>query len=140
MILEAVGACLVTYAVHESAADDYARTIVRAQRIVTDATGIRFAEVAGDADVTYTQYPRFVLNPVAEGETAVLGEWVPAIRTVRLTTQFHPARLPLVLHETLHAVGVGHVEDPAAVMAPTLSGVVDLTPADLAAMQGVTCE
>jgi hypothetical protein len=147
-VLELVfaAACMVTYNVDASASVDYIRTIPRAQRIVTEATGIQFVSVSNsaDADVTYVQHKGFVLPakvptiPV-HGMSAV-GAWVSNTKTVHLSTQFRPARLPIVLHETLHAVGVHHVDDPKAVMSSTLTFTTTFTDADREALARVSCE
>ena len=136
-------ACMVTYNVDASATVDYIRTIPRAQRIITEATGIQFVSVPGPADITYVQHKGVVLpakvptSPV-EG-TAALGAWEYATKTVHLTTQFRSTRLPLVLHETLHAIGVPHVDDPASVMAAKLTFTTTFTDADREALARVSC-
>jgi hypothetical protein len=145
MIDVLLSACLLTYRV-DSSVTDYTATIPRAQRIVTEATGYQFVEVAeGPADVTYVQDGRKWLP---EYGPSVWGYWtgrasVGGSQTIILTTQQRGVmpwiRLPLTIHETLHAVGVSHVDDPSALMASVSNFNVEFTAADLEAIEGVKC-
>lgn len=129
---------IVTYRIDASAQSDYGRTIPRAQRMISELTGIAFVPAAPGqpADATYVQHPESVISPVDE-VLGVVGMWDKPI--VRLTTQPKYVRLSLVLHETLHVVGVHHVDDPMSVMSPIFTWSHILTEVDLQAISAVSC-
>lgn len=81
------------------------------------------------------------------GYTASRGPWtsdVTGIAVVRAgsglaTNRNEPGSHQVVLlHELLHAVGIGHIDDPDAVMYPN-TGATRLNEADLAAIAQVAC-
>jgi hypothetical protein len=138
-------ACLMTYKV-DSSVTDYNATIPRAQRIVTEATGIGFARVLdGPADITYVQDGR---KSLPEYGPSVWGYWTGAAelggsQTIILTTQQRGVmpwiRLPLTIHETLHALGATHVTDPNALMAPVSKFNTEFTEQDWQQIEAVKC-
>ena len=120
--------CVVTYSV---AAPTFQRTIPRALRAVTSATGVQFREVAADADIAYEQ-----IAVVPGDATAILGMFDATSDTVYLGTVPGMNRLSLTLHETLHALGVEHVAEDGYLMSALFSGVTTITDHDI---EGVRC-
>jgi hypothetical protein len=128
MIAALPPACTVTYSVE---APSFQRTIPRALKAVTAATGIRFQQVPAGGDIHYEQS-----NIVIEGATTTLGMFDPASHTVYLGIIPGMSLLSLTLHETLHAVGAGHVPEDGYLMSASFSGSTTITGHDV---EGLSC-
>lgn len=129
-------ACYMSYAI-DPTASTFEGEIARALGVITRHTGISF--VAGDSGLPEIALTfRALPDPGMRSDgTVPLGYWSARDRTIFLTPVPRSLRYPLVLHETMHAVGVGHATDPHNVSSALLSDRTRLGRQDLAALQQV---
>ena len=120
------GGCNATVYVTPDAESSYGDDIRTSLGIVSQISGVQFRQVDGPADLTYGT------GDVTWIGANVLGTYNSWTRIITLRPSFLPqfdgqlprmqanAHLRLVLHETLHWLGLGHSPSPHEVMYPTV--------------------
>lgn len=126
-----IPACVVTFVI-ASNATPYAPEIFTAMNDISNESGVSFTQVAGPADITFLGVPAVKKT---DGRMP-LGSWDG--RVVRLSPVRPMLRLPLVMHEVMHAIGVSHTT-VGNVSAPLLTKQTILGPDDKAALHNLGC-
>lgn len=124
------GGCEIKYTIDESAVP-YERQIVRAVRDIGGVTDIAFVRVNESPDIRYSAGGDS--GALAPAGYVVAGSWNYQTRVVWLTSINlpGPVKRGIVMHETMHALGVDHSDDPESIMYPAYQGTTAFTLEDL---------
>jgi Matrixin len=125
-----IGGCTINYTIDPSATS-YERQIVRAVREISAVSDIEFVRVNKSPDITYSLAGNS--GALAPKGYMVAGAYDYQNRTVWLTDIYLPGvmKRSLVLHETLHAIGLDHVDNPDSIMYPVATGTTAFSLDDL---------
>lgn len=132
-----LGGCTINYTIDPSASS-YERQITRAVREIGAVSDIAFVRVDKNPDIIYSMAGES--GAIFPEGYVVAASWNYQTRTVWLTSLILPGAMKrsLVLHETLHAMGLDHVDNPDSIMYPVSKGTTAFSLDDLSGILKVS--